>query len=139
MGSLSGVGIPVVTKTSTSFRKRDYYIQKEDSFTDVETNIVTAKPSLDRPLGSGSIVREGGSVSYRDELVSAVYMMARSSDERIASADQSRVQVVDLAGNQTVTVIPTGLGAPTPQLGVHKGDDFVVVRNSLIDSVLERT
>jgi len=113
MGSLSASGIPVVAKQPYTFRKRDNFITRTDSRTDSVSGIVTYKPDQHRPIGSGSIVRESGVVDYHEELVVGAYRMGRSSPDRIASATSGvdRVVVVDLAGNQTVAVIPPGMAS----------------------------
>lgn len=110
MGSLPASGIPVVAKQPYTFRKRDNFITRTDNRTDSVSGIVTYKPDQHRPIGSGSIVRESGVADYYEELVVGAYRMGRSSEDRIASATSGvdRVRVVDLAGNQTIAVIPPG-------------------------------
>jgi hypothetical protein len=124
MGSLSASGIPVVAKQPVSFRKHDIRIKSTDNRTDVVTVVTSNRPALARPIGSGSIVRDGGVVDYNEELVVGAIRMARTSPERIASAPgASRAVVVDLDDGQTGAVIPTGLLPTTPQLHTaHRGN-----------------
>ena len=134
MGSLSASGIPVVAKQPVTFRKHDIRIKSTDNRTDVITTVTANRPALSRPIGSGSIVRVSGVVDYHEELVVGVYRMGRSSDERIASADASRVVVVDLGDGQTGAVIPTGLLPTTPQLHTAHRGNLISVADSTDDS-----
>lgn len=139
MGSLNASGIPVVTKDPVSYRKRDLRITATDNRDDTVTTHVSYHDDIRRTLGSGSIVRGDGSVSYREEIVSAVYMMGRSADERVASADLTRTRIVELGDNQTDAVIPTYLAGDLPQVGVyHTGDKVVLVNAASGLSVGER-
>jgi hypothetical protein len=115
MGSLNASGVPVVSKTSTTFRNRGgRQIYRTVSTNDTKATIVNSPPV--RVLGSGSIVR-GNNVNYYDELSYAVYMMGRSSSERIASeANNPRTAYVELGDNQTDAVIPTALDSDIPQI-----------------------
>ncbi|TFH25937.1 hypothetical protein E4G67_00020 [Candidatus Bathyarchaeota archaeon] len=135
MGSLPSAGVPVVLKQPVSFRKRDIQITSTDNRTDVVTVVTSNNPSLNRPIGSGSIVRSSGVVEYHEELVNGVIMMARTCSERIAS-DVACVRqvVVELAGNETTAVIPSALQPTTPQLwATHRGEK-VAVSDSTDDS-----
>jgi len=143
MGSLSASGIPVVAKQPVTFRKHDIRIKSTDSRTDVITTVTSNRPALNRPIGSGSIVRtvvdasgfpSGQAVFYYEELVTGAYRMGRSSDERIASADASRVRVVDLGDGQTRAVIPTGLLQTTPQLHANHRGRLIGIGDSADDS-----
>lgn len=139
MGSLNASGIPVVTKLPTSLRKHDIRIKSTDNRTDVVSVVTANRPSLTRAIGSGSIVRDDGSVEYTQELVVGVIRMARTCQERIASDTGClRAPIVDLAGNITQVVIPTGLVPTTPQKGaVHTGER-IVRRDSTDDSLIDR-
>jgi len=134
MGSLPASGIPVVLKQPVSFRKHDIRIKSTDNRTDVVTVITDNRPELNRPIGSGSIVRSGV-VEYNEELVVGAILMARTCNERIASDPGcTRDVVVDLGDGQTIAVIPTGLEPTTPQLwAAHRGN-LISVADSTDDS-----
>ena len=128
MGSLAASGIPVAAKTNTTFRKRDILITAEDSTDDSIVNLVNTAPT--RAIGSGSIVRDNGltsAVEYYEELVWGATRMARTCLERIASDETCvRQTVVDLAGNETISVIEPGLVPDVPQLAHrHTGNNIV--------------
>lgn len=132
MSSLSGVGVPVVAKTSSSFRKRDVKITQTLSNTDVVTTRESFRDDIQRPITSGSIVRDNGAVVYRQDLVFGDNWMSRNSDTRIASSDLTKVRTVKLDSNHDSLVIPTGLGlvgANAQKDVVHTGHK-VVRRNS---------
>jgi hypothetical protein len=141
MGSLSGnASVPMVGKNSLTFRKRDIYITKESSTNDTIANVVTRAHV--EVLGSGSIVRDNNTVQHYDDLVFGVYMMGRSSRERVAShvsaSGATRVAFVELGDNQTMAVVPTSLAPHTPQLGVRHEGNKVVIGQSVTDTVVER-
>ena len=139
MGSLSASGIPVVQKTSTTIRKFGVRIKETDSTDDTITTITDNRPDLGRPIGSGSIVRDDGSVEYTEEIVAGVTRMGRTCYERIASATGcARQAFVDLAGNQTTAVIESGLVQPTPQLWDHHTGERIVRKDSTDDSITDR-
>lgn len=138
MGSLSASGIPVVTKQPFTFRKHDVRIKSTDSRTDTISVVTANRPSLSRPLGSGSIVRES-SVDYYQEVVAGTTLMGRTCNQRIASATGClRVANVDLAGNKTTAVIASGLIPTTPQKWSHHTGDRIVRKDSTDDSVIDR-
>lgn len=135
MGSLPASGIPVVAKQPVSFRKHDIRIKSTDNRTDVVTVVTANRPGLNRPIGSGSIVRDSGVVEYHEELVAGVTRMGRTCYERIASdVNCSREAIVDLAGNDTTAVIPTGLVPTTPQLWTAHRGERISVSDSTDDS-----
>jgi len=135
MGSLSASGIPVVTKQPVSFRKHDIDIKSTDNRTDVVTVVTNNRPALHRPIGSGSIVRDSGNVDYYEEVSAGAILMARTCPDRIASdVNCVRVVVVDLAGNETIAVIPTGLMPTTPQLHAGHRGERIAIGDSTDDS-----
>ena len=138
MGSLPASGIPVVRKTSLTFRKHDVRIKITDSVNDTSSGIISYRPSLFRVVESGSIVRDDQTVEYYEELSYGTTRMARSCQERIASeANCSRVVVVDLAGNQTTAVIESGLVPNIPQLA-HKHLGERIQENQSVDNSVVR-
>lgn len=138
MGSLSGI-FPVVPKQPVTFRKHDVRIKSTDNRDDAITTVTAHRPALSRPLGSGSIVRGDGSVSYAEEVVAGAYRMGRSCQERIASATGcARTAVVDLAGNQTTAVIESGLLPTIPQQWNHHTGERIVRKDSTDDSISDR-
>lgn len=137
MGSLNAAGIPVVTKQPLSFRKHDRPIKQTDNRTDTITTLVSTHP--DRTIGSGSIVREDGTVEYTEERVWGVQFESRSSDARVASdPDSTRNLSVDNNGNQTEAVIETSLAPHTPQVGVTHTGNRVVKRQGFDDTLIAR-
>ena len=116
MGSLSASGVPVVAKTSTSFRKRDKLITSTNSVDDTVTTLVDRRDALHRTIGSGSIVRDNGVVEYTEERVWGVQLFGRSTDARIAR-DGARNLSVDINDNETEAVIEASL-VPDVPLGV---------------------
>jgi hypothetical protein len=139
MGSLPASGIPVVTKTSLSFRKHDIRIKSTDSRDDTISVVTANRPSLARPIGSGSIVRHDGTVEYYEEVVVGAIRMARTCAERIASDEACvRDAVVDLAGNQTTPVIETSLMPDTPQISMRHTGSQIVEGQAVGDTVVRR-
>ncbi len=139
MGSLPASGIPVVTKTSLSFRKHDVRIKSTDSTDDTVTTVTAFRPSNDRAIGSGSIVRSDGTADYYQELVYGTAMLARSCQHRIASDEACvRTAAVDLAGNTTQAVIPTGLVPHIPQLAHKQLGVTIQEGQSVGDTVVRR-
>lgn len=139
MGSLPASGIPVVAKTSLSFRKHDIRIKATDSADDAITVVTANRPSLSRPIGSGSIVRDDGTVEYHEEKVVGAIRMARTCDERIASDENCvRQVVVDLAGNTTQAVIETSLEPHTPQISMRHTGSQIVEGQAVGDEVVRR-
>lgn len=135
MGSLSASGIPVVAKQPVSFRKHDIRIKSTDSRDDSVAVVTTNRPALDRPIGSGSIVRDSGVVDYHEELVVSAYRMGRSCAERVAS-DPACVRdvVVDLGDGQTIAVVPTSLQPTTPQLHTSHRSRLISITDSTDNS-----
>lgn len=139
MGSLPASGIPVVAKQPLSFRKSDIRIKSTDNRDDTITVVTANRPALSRPIGSGSIVRDSGVVSYFEEKVVGTIRMARTSDERIASdANGARQVVVDLGDGQTIAVIESGLVPTTPQKWALNAGDRVVRQDSTDDTTIDR-
>lgn len=139
MGSLSASGIPVVDKQPVSFRKHDIRIKSTDNRDDSITVVTDNRPSLNRAIGSGSIVRDSGVVDYFEELVAGVTRMGRTCYERIASdVNCVRTAAVDLGDNRTTAVIPTGLQPTTPQLHVAHRGEKIAVSDSTDDSQVRK-
>jgi hypothetical protein len=139
MGSLPASGIPVVAKTSLTFRKHDIRIKTTDSRDDSIAVITANRPSLNRPIGSGSIVRHDGTVEYHEEKVVGAIRMARTCDERIASDEACvRDAVVDLAGNATQAVIETSLEPHTPQLSTRHMGSQITDGQAVGDEIVRR-
>lgn len=140
MGSLPASGIPVATKTNSTYRKRDVLITSTNSPNDVVSNLVSTSPV--RTIGSGSIVRDNGltaSVEYTEEVVWGVNRMARSALVRVPSDETAtRQTVVDLGDNQTRAVIETSLSPDTPQLSSRHTGNKVVIGQAVGDTVVER-
>ncbi|TFH24838.1 hypothetical protein E4G67_01610 [Candidatus Bathyarchaeota archaeon] len=135
MGSLPASGIPVVLKQPVSFKKHDICIKATDNRKDVVTVITCHRPSLNRPIGSGSIVRDSGVVDYYEELVAGVTRMGRTCYERIASDTAcNRQAFVQLGDNETIAVIPTGLLQTTPQLWTSHRSEKIAVSDSTNDT-----
>lgn len=138
MGSLSGVGIPVVSKNNYTFRKQDILITRTDSVDDTESTYVSYRPELHRTISSGSIVRDTSTgvsgVEYHEDVVWGVNFGSRSTSARIAR-DGSRDLNVD---DKEIIVIPTGLGPHTPQEWDYQTGDKVVRRQSVDDSLVDR-
>lgn len=139
MGSLNASGIPVVTKDSNSYRKRDNLITVTDSVADVVSNQVSYKPQNHRTIGSGSIVREAadGGVEYTEERVWGIQYEAQSTDARIAR-DGARNLSVDNNDNETNAVIETSLQPNTPQEGVRHTGNRVVRSNTQSGTITDR-
>jgi hypothetical protein len=137
MGSLNADGIPVVSKTSDTFRNRDgTMIYKTNSVTDVKSN--EAASSEERAIGSGSMI-SGGTCTYVEEKVWGVTMGGRTTSARVASkVGNTRDLDVELGDNQTIAVIPTGLGGNVPQLDVRHTGNRVVTHQSIGDVLVER-
>jgi hypothetical protein len=137
MGSLSASGIPVVEKTSTSYVKQSIDIIQSDSRNDGHTVLVDAPPV--RAIGSGSLVRDDGSVEYYEERVYGIQKESRSSSARIPSATTSRdLEVPLVEGSGTVAVIEDSLSPHTPQLGVRHLGTNIVIGQAVGDVVVDR-
>jgi len=134
MGSLNASGVPVVVKQPYSFIHKDIDIEFTDNRNDSVSGVVGFNPALHRAIRSGSIVRDNGSVDYAENLVVGAFFMARTSDERIASADTSRVSVVPLTPSGVV-VIEESLQPTTPSKGVRHTGNRVVVGNTATHAV----
>lgn len=134
MGSLNASGIPVVSKTSDTFRKRGIKISKINSVTDVDTQVTSHRPELSRAIGSGSVVRASGAVAYFEEKAWGVTRMARTTTDRIASdVNATRTRIVNLGDNITDAVIETALQGTTPQDHVAHRGRKIAVANSQTD------
>jgi hypothetical protein len=138
MGSLNANGIPVVAKTSTTIINRDgRQVYRTVSTNDTDATIVSSPP--DRVIGSGSVVRDDGSVQYIEEVAYGLYMGGRSNNDRVASkVGATRDQDVELGDNQTMAVIPTTLTPHTPQLDTRHTGNRVTTHQSVGDSLVER-
>lgn len=137
MGSLHASGIPVVSKTSTTYIKRDNRITTSDSRDDSYSTLVNDTPETQRAIGSGSIVRDDGTVEYTEEVVWGLQFESRSTSARIAR-DGARDLSVDNNDNETLEVIETSLQPDTPQTTtVHTGNR-VVRSNSAQDELIDR-
>lgn len=139
MGSLSGNGIPVVSKTPYTFTNQDgRQIVRSNSVDDTDSVLVN-NSTPDRTISSGSIVRDNGSVEYVEDKVYGLYMMGRSTDERVASkVGNTRGLDVELGDNMTDAVIPEGLTPNVPQIGIKHTGNKIVHNQSVGDTVVER-
>jgi hypothetical protein len=141
MGSLNASGIPVVSKTSLTFRNRDgTKIYKTDSTTDVDTDV--AASSEDRAIGSGYIVRDNGTVTATEEKVWGIHMGGRTNDDRVASK-VGNVRDIDVArpmisGVETIAIIPGTTVGHNAQKSVRHLGTKLSVGQSVGDSVVER-
>jgi hypothetical protein len=137
MGSLPASGIPVVRKSSLTFRKHDVRIKATDSRTDSVSGVTNPR-AVTRAIGSGSIVRDDGTVEYAQEIAWGVTRMGRTCLQRIASdTGCARMAVVNLAGNQTTAVIASGLVQHIPQLG-HKHTGERIHENQAVGDLVTR-
>jgi len=132
MGSLNAPGVPVPAKTPLSFRKMDTRITKTDAANDVVQEVTDNRPELNRPLGSGCIVRENGNADCTETVVFGLQFEARSSSERIAK-DGPRDLSVDNNGNKTLEVIPASLKPDVPQISVRSFGTHIDRRDSVTD------
>jgi hypothetical protein len=138
MGSLPASGIPVVGKSSISFRKHDVRIKLTDSQNDTSSGIISYRPNLFRTITSGSIVRGDNSVEYIEDRVWGTTLMGRTTTARIASeVGNVRSVVVDLAGNETTVVIESGLVPNIPQLA-HKSLGERIQENQSVGNLVTR-
>jgi len=139
MGSLSGNGIPVVSKTPYTFTNQDgRQIVRSNSVDDTDA-VLVEKTTPDRTISSGSIVRDNGAVEYTEDKVYGLYMMGRSTDERVASkVGNTRNLNVELGDNMTDAVIPVGLTPDVPQIGIKHTGNRIVHNQSVDDLVVER-
>lgn len=131
MGSLSGVGVPVVTKAVDTFRKFDRRLIKSADDRVDSDDVVVAQSLPSRPIGSGSIVRDDNmgtySVEYYEERSWGLYQGGRSTSERIASdSGNARNLNVDRVVPPLV-VLPSGDGEPR---AYHTGSKIVLTRPS---------
>lgn len=137
MGSLNHPDIPVVSKQNVTFRKHDIKIEQTASADDTKSIITNNRPELNRPLGSGCIVRDtpGGAVADCTQEISwGLYREARSTSARIASdLDAVRNLSVPTSGNMTVAVIETSLSPNTPQTSVRSLGSHIDIRDSVTD------
>ena len=141
MGSLNAPGIPVPTKTPETYRRLDTRIIKTDAANDVIETINRDRPELNRPLGSGCIVRDqpGGAVADCVEtVVWGLYREGRSTSERIASdLDATRDLSVATSGNATIAVIEDSLRPDIPQTSVRSQGTTIDIRNSVNDGRID--
>lgn len=137
MGSLNASGIPVVSKESRTYVKRDNRILVSDSRDDSVSVLVDDAPDTTRPIGSGSIVRDGGVVEYTEEVVWGLQFASRSSSDRIAR-DGPRDLSVPTNGNETQAVIETSLEPDTPQTTTSNTGNRIVRSNSAKDELIDR-
>ncbi len=135
MGSLNAPGVPVPAKTPVSFRRMDTRITKTDAATDVIETVTTNRPELNRPLGSGCIVRENGNADCTETVVFGIQFESRSSSERIPR-DAARDLSVDNNGNETLEVVPDSLAPNVPQISVRSLGTHVDRRN-LVDGPID--
>ena len=138
MGSLNASGIPVASKTNTTYRKQDIRITSTNSKTDVESVITSNRPSLSRTISSGSIVRDdninAATVEYYEEVAWGVNFGSRSTSARIARTGARDLDVND----EPVVAIPTGLDGNTPQEWAYQLGNKVVSKESVTDNIVER-
>lgn len=138
MGSLSGNGIPVVSKVQTTITNQGRQLIKSQSVGDTST-IVVNQSTPDRTISSGSVVTQAGAVSYTEDKVWGLYMMGRSTLDRVASkAGNTRTLDVELGDNITDAVIPSTLVPHVPQLDIRHTGNRVVTHNSQNDSLVRR-
>lgn len=141
MGSLDAPGIPVKTKSNKTFRKFDIKIQTIDSTDDSKETLTSHRPEVDRPLGSGCIVKDtpsGAVADCTETLVYGLYKEANSTTARIASdEDVARTLSVPTSGNATVAVIPPALEPTTPQTSVRSLGTHIDRRDSITDSKID--
>jgi len=141
MGSTHSSGnITVVDKFTTNnytYRKDSRKIKSTTSDDDTVATVVT--DAVTRPLGSGSVVIDGTATHYASVVV-GMTLPGRCVNERIASTiDASRSLSVDLAGNTTKAVIPSGLEPEVPNSWAFNAGSKVVRQNSVDDSLTDRT
>lgn len=138
MGSINATGIPVASKTNTTFRKQDIRITSTNSVTDVESIITSHRPSLSRVISSGSIVRDdnvsAATVDYYEDVTWGVNFGSRSTNARIARTGARNLDVDD----EPSIVIPTGLAPNTPQEWTYQLGNKVVAKDSVTDAISER-
>lgn len=138
MGSLNATGIPVAAKTSTTYRKHDIRIVETTSTIDYRSVITGYRPSLNRTISSGSIVRDdnlsAASVEYYEEIAWGLQFESRSTSARLARDGTRDLSVSDIAG----PVIPTGLVPDTPQAWAYHQGETIVRKNSVSDAVIDR-
>ena len=138
MGSLNASGLPVVAKTTTTFRKQDIRITETDNTTDVVSVVTSNRPSLARTIGSGSIVRDdnisAATVEYYEEIAYGMQFESRSTSARLARDGARDLSVPDTAG----ALIPTGLLPNTPQEWAYHQGETIVRKDSVTDLVVDR-
>ncbi len=139
MGSTNHANIPVVNKftTNDSTLRKDSRKIKATSANNDQVSVVLTD-SVVRPIGSGSTIIDG-TVTYTEDVVVGMSMPGRNVPERIASrVGAPRSLSVDLAGNTTQAVIPSGLEPDVPQRWAFKLGDKVVRQNSASDNLTDR-
>lgn len=147
MGSVNVAGNPVVNKYQTSNQamvKHSRRIKSMQSgpLSQAEHGDTTTVEQVDpvtRAIGSGSLVRQGGSVEYFEEIVVGMTLPGRVVNARIASGDgATRGLSVDLADNKTQEVIEASLQPHIPQEGVKHTGNKVLVSNSVGDTTVRK-
>lgn len=137
MGSLNHPDLPVVSKTSDTFKKLDKNILRTVSTNDSKATLVSNTEGP-RVISSGSIVRDDGTVEYFEDLVWGLYNESRSTSGRVASNIlNGRDLSVPITGSGTLAVIEETLQPHTPQIGSVKQGDRIVLRNSVDDTLTE--
>ncbi len=138
MGSLNASGIPVAAKQTTTYRKQDIQITETDNTTDVEVVITRNRPELNRPIGSGSIVRDDNinpaTVEYFEEIAWGLQFESRSTNARLARDGARNLSVPD----QPVVVIESGLVPNIPQEWAYHQGETIVRKDSVTDAIIDR-
>ena len=138
MGSLDAPGIPVPGKTPVSFRKMDTRITKTDAADDIIQEVTDNRPELNRPLGSGCIVRDtptGAVADCTETVVWGLYKEANSSSARIAS-NESAARDLNVPRAEIV-VIETSLKPDVPQTSTRSLGTHIDRRNSVTDEQID--
>lgn len=147
MGSVNTPSNPVVDKYQTANQSMIKHSRRIKSMQSGplsqaehgDTTTVEQVDSITRALGSGSIVRQDGTVEYTAEVVVGMTLPGRVVNSRIASGiSASRSLSVDLAGNVTQEVIEDSLKPHVPQEGVKHTGGKVLVSNSVGDTTVRK-
>lgn len=134
MGSLSGVAIPIVPKRNLTFRKSDSRLTRTDSEDDTIGIINLNRPELYRTYSSGSVVREGSSVDYLENIGWGLYFQGRATTARVARDGSRTVQVPDSG----IVVIETSLASGNAQKWDYHTGEYIVRHLSTDDSLIDR-
>ena len=102
-------------------------------------NVVTSnRPSLNRTIGSGSIVRDDNinpaTVEYFEEIAWGLQFESRSTNARLARDGARNLSVPD----QAVVVIESGLVPNVPQEWAYHQGETVVRKDSVTDAIIDR-